>query len=117
MTSGSNRPEDGLGERLRELDAADAPQSGERMDRMFTAMKARCDKNDRTITGFLRSRSTTVRRLIEINQYPRPFFVGKSAVFVRAELDAWVKSRIAARDKKLAAANGSNGKGEGAEPP
>ena len=41
MTSGSNRPEDGLGERLRELDAADAPQSGEQMDRMFTAMKAR----------------------------------------------------------------------------
>ena len=64
MTSGSDRPSDGLGERLRELDAPDAPQDGELMDRMFTDMKARCDQNDHTVRGFVRSRSTTLRRLI-----------------------------------------------------
>jgi hypothetical protein len=69
MTSGSNRPEDGLGERLRELDAADSPQSDEQIDRMFTDMKARCDKNDRTIAGFLRSRSTMMRRLIVLSTF------------------------------------------------
>ncbi len=51
MTSGSNRPDEGLDERLRELDAPEGTQNGELMDRMFTGMKARCDKNDRTITG------------------------------------------------------------------
>ena len=69
MTSGSNPPEDGLGERLRELDVADAPHSGEQMDRMFTDMKARCDKTDRTLKGFLRSRSTIVRRLIVLSVF------------------------------------------------
>ena len=69
MTSGSNRPDDGLDERLRELNAPDAPQNEELMDRMFIDMKARCDKNDRTITGFLRSRSTMARRLIVLTVF------------------------------------------------
>jgi len=69
MTSGSNRPDDGLDERLRELDAPDAPQNEELMDRMFIDMKARCDKNDRTVTGFLRSRSTVARRLIVLTVF------------------------------------------------
>jgi hypothetical protein len=69
MTSGSNRPDDGLDERLRELDAPDAPQNDELMDRMFIDMKARCDKNDRTVTGFLRSRSTVARRLIVLTVF------------------------------------------------
>jgi len=69
MTNGTNRPEDGLGERLRELDGPDSPQNGELMDRMFADMKARCDKNDRTMTGFLRSRSTMVRRLIVLTVF------------------------------------------------
>lgn len=69
MTSGSNRPDAGLDERLRELDAPDVPKDGERMDRMFTDMKARCDKSDRTIAGFLRSRSTMVRRLIVLTVF------------------------------------------------
>ncbi len=76
MTSGSNRPEDGLGERLRELDADDAPQSDEQIDRMFTDMKARCDKNDRTISGFLRSRSTMMRRLIVLSVFSALAIVG-----------------------------------------
>jgi hypothetical protein len=69
MTSGSNRPDDGLDERLRELNAPDAPQNEELMDRMFIDMKARCDKNDRTVTGFLRSRSTVARRLIVLTVF------------------------------------------------
>ena len=69
MTSASNRPDDGLDERLRELDAPDAPQNEELMDRMFIDMKARCDKNDRTVTGFLRSRSTVARRLIVLTVF------------------------------------------------
>ena len=69
MTSGSNRPDDGLGERLRELDAPEGTQNGELMDRMFTDMKARCDKNDRTMRGFLRSRSTMARRLIVLTVF------------------------------------------------
>jgi len=69
MTSASDRPDEGLGERLRELDSPDAPQNEERMDRMFADMKARCDKNDRTITGFLRSRSTVARRLIVLTVF------------------------------------------------
>ena len=63
MTNGSDRPGHGIGERLRELDAPDAPQNDERMDRMFADMKAECDKSDGTVTGFLRSRSTMARRL------------------------------------------------------
>jgi len=69
MTSGSNGPDDGLDERLRQLDAPAAPQNDELMDRMFSDMKARCDKNDRTITGFLRSRSTMARRLIVLTVF------------------------------------------------
>ena len=69
MTSASDRPDEGLGERLRELDSPDAPQNEERMDRMFADMKARCDKNDRTMTGFLRSRSTVARRLIVLTVF------------------------------------------------
>jgi len=76
MTSGSNPPEEGLGERLRGLDAADAPQSGAQMDRMFADMKAQCDKNDRTIAGFLRSRSTMVRRLIVLSVFSLLAIIG-----------------------------------------
>jgi hypothetical protein len=76
MTSGSERPEEGLGERLRELDATDSPGSEAQMDRMFTDMKARCDKNDRTLTGFLRSRSTMARRLIVLSVFSVLAFAG-----------------------------------------
>ncbi len=69
MTSGSNRPDDGLGDRLRELDAAEGPQSAEQIERMFADVKSECDKSDRTMTGFLRSRSTKVRRLIVLSVF------------------------------------------------
>jgi hypothetical protein len=46
------------------------------MDRMFADMKARCDKNDRTITGFLRGRSTMVRRLIVLTVFSALAIVG-----------------------------------------
>lgn len=66
MTSRSERPEDGLGERLRELDAPDTPQNRDRLDRMFATVRAECDQSDRTLGGFLRSRSTNTRRLIAL---------------------------------------------------
>ena len=67
MTSASDRPNAGLGERLRELDAAGTSSDTELVDQMFGEMKARCDKSDRTIAGFLRSRSTTARRVIVLS--------------------------------------------------
>ena len=57
-------PDPGLGDRLRELDPAEQPANGELIDRMFANVKGQCNKSDKTIVGFFRSRSTTVRRLI-----------------------------------------------------
>ncbi|MGB5266801.1 MAG: hypothetical protein WBN30_09455 [Polyangiales bacterium] len=76
MTSGSNKPEAGLGERLRELDAPEMPGSAERMDRMFCNVKAECDKSDRSIAGFLRSRSTMARRAIVLSVFATLAVVG-----------------------------------------
>ena len=76
MTSGSNRPESGLGERLRELDAPEMPGNAERMDRMFSSMKAECDKSDRSIAGFVRSRSTMARRLIVLGVFSTLAVIG-----------------------------------------
>ena len=64
MTADSDRPEEGLGERLRELDAPDTPQNRERLDRMFANIRAECDQSDRTLAGFLRGRSTIARRVL-----------------------------------------------------
>jgi hypothetical protein len=66
MNSGGNHtldPDPGLGERLRELEPAD-PVSDERLGRMYTEVKRKCEESDKTLSGFLRSRSTAVRRLI-----------------------------------------------------
>jgi hypothetical protein len=76
MTSGSSPPEEGLGERLRELDAPDTPQNRERLDRMFATVRAECDESDRTVVGFLRSRSTTARRLIVLMVFAALAVVG-----------------------------------------
>jgi len=76
MTSGSERPDAGLDERLRELDSPGVSGNGARMDRMFANMKAKCDKSDQTITGFLRSRSTMARRLIVLSVFSALAFVG-----------------------------------------
>jgi hypothetical protein len=67
MTSASDRPEAGLGERLRELDTTDMTDNGELVDQMFASVKARCDKSDRTLAGFLRSRSTAARRIMVLS--------------------------------------------------
>ncbi len=65
MTSGSERP-DAEFERLRDLEQgwAERADGRELYEHMFSEVKARCDRSDRTIAGFLRSRSTGVRRLI-----------------------------------------------------
>ena len=67
MSSASDRPDAGLGERLRELDTVETAGDGELVDQMFSNLKARCDKSDRTLAGFLRSRSTTVRRSLVLS--------------------------------------------------
>ncbi|MBT8469422.1 MAG: hypothetical protein KJN97_11810 [Deltaproteobacteria bacterium] len=98
MTSGSNRPESRLGERLRELDPPDMPGDDERMDRMFTSMKTECDQNDRSIAGFLRSRSTTVRRVIVLGVFATLAVVGWFAfplVSDQARTIQWAISLVA----------------------
>jgi hypothetical protein len=69
MTSGSHSPEGDVGRRLRELDAANVPDEDELMDRMFVELQSRCDKDDRSVAGFLRSRSTMTRRLIVVSVF------------------------------------------------
>lgn len=69
MTSSSDRPEAGLDARLRELDAAETPGGDALVEEMFSDMKSRCDKSDRTLAGFLRSRSTLVRRAIVLSVF------------------------------------------------
>ena len=71
MTDGSDRmsPDPGLGERLREFDApSDADK--QLIDRMFDKVKGQCAESDRTLAGFLRSRSTLVRRAIARGTIP-----------------------------------------------
>lgn len=66
MTRGSDGAgtDDGLGKRLRELDPASEADDRELIDRMFRNVKGQCADSDKRITGFVRSRSTIVRRLI-----------------------------------------------------
>ncbi len=97
MTSGSNRPESGLGERLRELDPPGMPGDDERTDRMFSSMKAECDKSDRSIAGFLRSRSTTARRVIVLGVFATLAVIGWFAfplVGDQARTIQWVISLV-----------------------
>ncbi len=97
MSSDSDRPDEGLGERLRELDAIGAPQDGELLGRMFADVKARCDKNDRTLTGFLRSRSTMVRRAIVLTVFSALAIVGWFAFPVvgdQARTAQWTASLV-----------------------
>ena len=69
MTTASDRPDEGLGERLRELDAAEMSENPELFEHMFSNMKQRCDNADHTLAGFLRSRSTAARRLIVLSTF------------------------------------------------
>ena len=69
MTGASDRPDPGLDERLRELDAADRATRGDLVDQMFSNVRAQCDRSDQTLTGFLRSRSTMARRVIVLSTF------------------------------------------------
>jgi hypothetical protein len=69
MTPADNSPDDGLGQRLRELDAPNVPDHGELIDHMFAELRSQCDKEDRSISGFLRSRSTRGRRLTVLSVF------------------------------------------------
>lgn len=64
MTSASDRPDAGLGERLRGLEAAELPGGDALMEHMFADVQSRCERSDRTLAGFLRSRSTAARRAL-----------------------------------------------------
>lgn len=76
MTSASNRPEPDLGERLRELEAPETPGSTERMDQMFSKVKTECDQSDRSLSGFLRSRSTVTRRMLVLSVFATLALIG-----------------------------------------
>jgi len=98
MTSASDRPDDGLGERLRELDASVARESGPVFEEMFSEMKARCDESDRTLAGFLRSRSTATRRMIVLSIFAILGLVGWFAfplIGVEGRSIQWTASLVA----------------------
>lgn len=67
MTSGSDRPDSRLSERLRELDTASAAEDTELVEQMFSDVRSRCQRSDRSLAGFLRSRSTRARRLFVLS--------------------------------------------------
>jgi hypothetical protein len=76
MTNGNDSPGGGLGERLLELARPEPEEPAEALDRMFGEVKSRCAKSDRTISGFLRSRSTVARRAIVLSVFALLLFVG-----------------------------------------
>ncbi|MDH4282183.1 MAG: hypothetical protein OEV36_05990 [Myxococcales bacterium] len=76
MTSGNDSPGAGLGERLLELDPPEPAEPAEGLARMFGEVKSRCEASDRTIPGFLRSRSTVARRAIVLAVFALLLFVG-----------------------------------------
>lgn len=49
---------------LRELGEPEGTADRQRMDQMFASIERRCEKNDKTVRGFVRSRSTALRRLM-----------------------------------------------------
>ena len=49
---------------LRELDEPGGTADRQRMDQMFASIEYRCETSDKTVPGFVRSRSTPLRRLI-----------------------------------------------------
>jgi hypothetical protein len=85
MTSASDRPDSGLGERLRELDTDEMSGNGELFERMFSDVKAKCDKSDQTLAGFLRSRSTASRRMLVLTIFAILGLVGWFAFPLVAE--------------------------------
>jgi hypothetical protein len=97
MTSADNKPDAGLGRALQELDASGMGESDELMDRMFADMKAQCDKSDRTIAGFFRSRSTMARRVIVLTVFAALAIIGWYVfplVGEQARTAQWVASLV-----------------------
>ena len=76
MSSASDRPDAGLGERLRELDTGELPGGDALMEHMFADVRSRCERSDRTLAGFLRSRSTAVRRVLVLTVFGALGLVG-----------------------------------------
>jgi hypothetical protein len=98
MTTSSDRPDDSLGERLRELDSSDMPGSEALIDQMFTSMKSQCDRSDHTLTGFLRSRSTLARRIIVLTVFLGLGFAGWfmfPVIAEEAQTMQWTASLVA----------------------
>lgn len=75
MTDRHERPDSAL-ERLRELDGSQGGEDPELIEHMFCSVKRQCDRSDHTFSGFLRSRSTTVRRLIVFSVFAGLAIVG-----------------------------------------
>jgi len=97
MTEGTDRHDAAL-ERLRELDAPAPAESRALFDEMFSEVKSKCEKSDRTIAGFLRSRSTIVRRLIVFGVFAALAVVGWYAfplVDEQGRSVPWIASLIA----------------------
>jgi len=69
MTTSSDRPEVGLDERFRDLGAGGPCEDEALFDQMYSNVQSRCAKNDRTLAGFLRSRSTIMRRIIVLSVF------------------------------------------------
>ena len=63
-----------IGERLRELDGRDETKS-ETLDRVYDGLRTQCEHSDKSVSGYLRSRSTTVRRLIVVAAFAVILFV------------------------------------------
>lgn len=75
MTDRHRTPDADL-DRWRELESSQGSESAELLERMFCDVKQQCDRSDHTLTGFLRSRSTTVRRSIVLAVFAALAIVG-----------------------------------------
>ena len=64
----------GIGERLRGL-AGPGETRSETLDRVYEGLRTECERSDKSVSGYLRSRSTTVRRLIVLIAFAVILFV------------------------------------------
>lgn len=97
MTDGIDRPDASL-ERLRELDRPASADDAALFDQMFCEVKSKCERSDRTLAGFLRSRSTTVRRSIVFGVFAVLAIIGWYAfplVDEQGRSAPWIASLIA----------------------
>jgi hypothetical protein len=76
MSSASDRPDTDFGKRLRKLDAAETASERELLREIFAGVQSQCERSDQTLRGFLRSRSTTVRRMVVLSIFAALGVVG-----------------------------------------